>query len=123
MIDFTWYRDEKGYDLLSETPLAGANYWQGRVAEGLSAPREFPTLFRLFANIQKTPGGALELYREVWPTDFRRTRWKGRKYRNVIEWAEMMEKRLRQLRGDKTISLSTILEPPCHRSRRVSSRV
>jgi hypothetical protein len=58
MINFTWYRDQKGYDYLPETPRSPARIvGKGGSQKPYRPLDEFPTLLRVFATMQRTPGG------------------------------------------------------------------
>ena len=97
MIEFTLHRDEKGYDLLPETARLPARI----VGKGGSLkayrPLDIPTLFRHFAKIQKTPVGALGFIEKFGPLSS--DEGKGEKVSTIIEWAEVMEMRLQELKG------------------------
>jgi hypothetical protein len=100
MIEFTWHRDEKGYDLLPETRRSPARI----VGKGGSLkayrPLDVPTLFRRFAEIQKTPVGALGFIEKFGPLSLDGVAGgKGEKLSTVIEWARVMESRLQKVKG------------------------
>jgi hypothetical protein len=100
MIAFTWHRDEKGYDLLPETLRLPARI-VGKGGSRISyRPLEVPTLFRIFANIQKTPEGALGFIENFGPLGLDGVDGgKGEKVSTVIQWAGVMESRLRRVKG------------------------
>ena len=97
MIEFTWYRDEKGYYLLPETPRAPARIVGKGGSRQPYRPLEIPTLFRRFAKIQKTPTGVLGFIEEFGLLSFDGEN--GEKVSTIIEWAEIMESRLQKLKG------------------------
>ena len=101
MINFTWYRDQKGYDFLPETSRCPARIiGKGGSQKPYRPLDEFPTLLRVFANIQKTPGGVLDFIEKFGPlTHNGIAGGKGEKIADVIDCAKLMEKRLRQVSG------------------------
>jgi hypothetical protein len=100
MIELTWYRDEKGYDLLPETTrLPERIVGKGGSRIGYR-PLDVPTLFRRFSEIQKTPVGALGFIEKFGPLSLDGVAGgKGEKVATVIQWAGVMESRLRKVKG------------------------
>jgi hypothetical protein len=100
MIAFTWHRDEKGYDLLPETPARIVG--KGGSRKPYRPLDEYPTLFRTFANTDKTPKGALEFIKTFGLLSLDGAAGgKGEKVSNVIQWARVMESRLRKVEGQQ----------------------
>lgn len=101
MINFTWHRDQKGYDLIPETSRTPARIvGKGGSKKPYRPLDEFEPLLRVFANIQKTPGGVLDFIEKFGPlTHSGFAGGKGEKVADVIDWATIMEKRLRQVKG------------------------
>jgi hypothetical protein len=101
MIEFTWHRDEKGYDLLPETPRLPARIvGKGGSRKPYRPLDEFPTLFRVFANIEKTRGGALGFIETFGPLSLDGVAGgKGEKLSTVFEWAGVMQSRLQKVKG------------------------
>ena len=65
MIEFTWYRDNKGYHLIPETPRCDrAHCRQGRVPADLIGLSRYPAFVRQFAEIRKTSTGVLGFIEE-----------------------------------------------------------
>jgi len=97
MINFTWHRDQAGYKLLSETSRTPARIvGKGGLQKPYRPLEEFPALLRVFANVQKTPGGVLDFVEK-----FGRLTHdpKGESVPTVIGWARLMEERLPRVVG------------------------
>src|SRR5262245_28705191 len=101
MINFIWYRDQKGYDLLPQTSRGPARIvGKGGSPKPYRPLEKFPTLLRVFANIQKTPGGVLDFVEKFGPlTHDGKAGGKGEAVPFVVDCARLMEKRLRHVRG------------------------
>ena len=63
MIEFTWHRDEKGYDLLPETPARRRIVGKGGSQKPYRPLDEFPTLFRISRTLRKRREGHSSLSR------------------------------------------------------------
>ena len=89
MINFTWYRDQKGYDFLPETPRSPARIiGKGGSQKPYRPLDEFPALLRVFASIQRTPGGVLDFIEKFGPlTHNGIAGGKGEKIADVIDCA------------------------------------
>jgi len=98
MIEFTWHRDEKGYNLIpGSSPRIVGKGGSQKLYRPLD---EFPTLFKAFGNIQKTPGGVLDFFEIFGPlTHDGEAGGKGEKLSTVIDWAKLMESRLQKVKG------------------------
>jgi len=97
MIEFTWHWDEKGYDIL---PGPSRRIVGKGGSQKLYRPLDIPTLFRKFAEIQKTPGGALGFFEKFGPlTHDGNAGGKGEKLSTVIDSAKLMESRLQKVKG------------------------
>jgi hypothetical protein len=108
MITFTWHRDQAGYKLLPETSRTPARIiGKGGSQKPYQPLEEFPALLRVFASIQKTPGGVLDFIEK-----FGRLTHdpKGESVPTVIGWAKLMEKRLLRLTGPQEDIPSNKLE-------------
>jgi len=65
MIEFTWHRDKKGYNLIpGSSPRIVGKGGSQKLYRPLD---EFPTLFKAFGNIQKTPGASSTFSRYLVP--------------------------------------------------------
>jgi hypothetical protein len=98
MIELTWHRDEKGYDLLPGSPprIVG----KGGARKPYRPLHEYPTMFRVFATIEKTPKGALGFIETFGPLTLDGVAGaKGEKLSTVIEWAVLMQSRLQKVKG------------------------
>ena len=97
MIEFTWHYDEKGYNVLPDSSLIVGKGGSQKLYRPLD---EFPTLFRVFGEIQKTPRGVLSFFEKFGPlTHDGKAGGKGEKLSTVIDSAKLMESRLQNITG------------------------
>ena len=99
MINFTWHRDQSGYKLSPETSRTPARIiGQGGPQKPYRPLEAYPAraLLRVFASIQKTPGGVLDFIENYGRLTHDS---KGESVPTVIGWAKLMEKRLLRVAG------------------------